>query len=431
MAVEPLVLDDDFVPLTGAGRTAPSLALLARPRSAAEVAGAVLGRGPRGAVARGRGRSCGDAAQNAGGTVLDLAGLDRIRGLDAAAGLVVCEAGAELGFLARALLPYGLQPRTGAGGWTAGGAVASGYGTGVEALELLGADGESRTVRRGDPVFEATVGGLGLTGVVLSVTLALRPVETAFLRERTARFRDVDALLAHWAGPDAPREPYARARFELAGRGRAVLTTAAPVPYADLPRGHRARRAPLAPPSFLSGLRSPGGLRPLPGLAPRARVAGSYGSGAGGYGLGAGAYGSGPGAFVRYRCAVPEGREEALRGLLALLAHRRSPVRAARHARVERVYAAGAGPLAFPVRGWSLGFDVPAGVPGLGRFLDGLDERVAAAGGRVHLAEDARLRPALLPVMYPRLDAFRGLRAALDPRSAFRSDLSRRLGLQK
>ncbi|MEU3605934.1 FAD-binding protein [Streptomyces sp. NPDC035033] len=408
-------MDDDVVSLTGAGRTAPSLALLARPRSAAEAAGAVLGRGPRGAVARGRGRSCGDAAQNAGGTVLDLTGLDRIRGLDGAAGTVVCEAGAELGALARVLLPLGLRPRAGAGGWTAGGAVATGYGNGVEALELLGADGESRTVRRGEPLFDATVGGLGLTGVVLSVTLALRPVETAFLRERTARFRDADALLAHWTGGGAPPEPYARARVELTGRGRAVLTTAAPVPYAGLPRGHRARRAPLAlPPAFPAPLGRGGGLRPLPGLV-RARVAPSYG------------FGRAP--FVRYRCAVPEGREEALRGLLALLADRRSPVRAARHARVERVGAAGAGPLAFPVRGWCLGFDVPAGARGLGRFLDVLDERVAAAGGRVCLAEDARLRPALLPVMYPRLDAFRALRSSLDPRSVFRSDLSRRLGL--
>ncbi|MFF2780136.1 FAD-binding protein [Streptomyces sp. NPDC058052] len=414
MAVEPLVLDDDFVPLTGAGRTAPSLALLARPRSAAEAAGAVLRPGPRGAVARGRGRSGGDAAQNAGGTVLDLTALDRILGLDPAAGLVVCEAGTELGALARALLPLGLHPRTGAGGWTAGGAIASGYGGGVVALELLGADGESRTVRSGEPLFEATVGGLGLTGVVLSATLALRPVGTAFLRERTFRFRDADALLAHWTGGGAPREPYARARVELTGRGRAVLTTATPVPYAGLPRGHRARRAPLAVPPAFPGLWT-GGLRPLPGLA-RARVAPSYGSGAGA-------------AFVRYRCAVPEGREEALRGILGLLAGRRSPARGARHARVERVYADGAGPLAFPVRGWCLGFDVPAGAPGLGRFLDVLDERVAAAGGRVCLAEDARLRPALLPVMYPRLDAFRGLRAAFDPRSVFRSDLSRRLGL--
>ncbi|WP_430542030.1 FAD-binding oxidoreductase [Streptomyces roseofulvus] len=431
MAVEPLVLDDDFVPLTGAGRTAPSLALLVRPRSAAEAAGAVVRRGPRGAVARGRGRSGGDAAQNAGGTVLDLAALDRIRGLDGAARLVVCEAGVELGALARALLPLGLHPRAGAGPWTVGGAIASGYGTGVAALELLCADGESRTVRRGEPLFDATVGGLGLTGVVLSATLAVRPVETAYLRERTARFRDVDALLAHWTGGGAPREPYARARVGLAGRGRAVLATAAPVPYAGLPRGHRARRAPLAPPAFaglpafpgvgsLLGAGSlpgagTGGLRPLPGLV-RARVLPAYGPGS-------------AGAFVRYRCAVPEGREEALRGILALLAGRRSPARGARHARVERVYADGAGPLAFPVRGWCLTVDVPAGARGLGRFLDVLDERVAAAGGRVCLAEDARLRPALLPVMYPRLAAFRELRAALDPGSVFRSDLSRRLGL--
>ncbi len=418
MAVEPLVLDDDFVPLTGAGRTAPSLALLARPRSAAEAAGAVLRRGPRGAVARGRGRSGGDAAQNAGGTVLELAALDRIRGLDAAAGLVVCEGGTELGAVARALLPLGLHPRAGGGPWTVGGAIASGYGAGVVALELLGADGESRTVRRGEPLFDATVGGLGLTGVVLSATLEARPVETAYLRERTARFRDVDALLAHWTGGGAPREPYARARVELSGRGRAVLTTAAPVPYAALPRGHRARRAPLALPA-LPAVPGPwtGGLRPLPGLA-RARVAGGPVSGL-----------VGRAAFVRYRCALPEGREEELRGLLALLAGRRSPARGARHARVERVREEGAGPLAFPVRGWCLGLDVPVGAPGLGRFLDVLDARVAAAGGRVCLADDARLRPALLPVLYPRLGAFRALRAAVDPRSAFRSDLSRRLGL--
>ncbi|MGW4779103.1 FAD-binding protein [Streptomyces filamentosus] len=416
MAVEPLLLDDDFASLTGAGRTAPSLALLVRPRSAAEAAGALLGRGPRGAIARGRGLAGGDAGQNAGGTVLGLTALDRITGLDRAAGTVVCEAGTELGALARTLLPLGLWPCAGAGRWTAGGAVASGYGQGVEELELLGADGGSRRLRRGDPLFDATVGGLGLTGVVLSVALALRPVETAFLRERTARFPDADALLAHWTG-GAPPEPYARARIELTGRGRAVLTTAAPVPYAGLPRGHRARRAPLALPALpgLPLLPRAGGLRPLPGLV-RARVPAPFP-----------AYGSG--GFVRYRCAVPEGQEEALRGLLALLAGRRSPGRAARHARVERVGAGGAGPLAFPVRGWCLGFDVPAGTPGLGRFLDVLDERVAAAGGRVCLAEDGRLRPALLPVMYPRLDAFRELRASVDPRSVFRSDLSRRLGL--
>ncbi|MGW4050514.1 FAD-binding oxidoreductase [Streptomyces sp. NPDC004779] len=460
MAVETFLPDDDCVPLTGSGGTAPSLALLARPRSAPEAARAVLGRGARGVVARGHGGACGDAAQNAGGTVLDLTRLDRIHGLDPTAGVVVCEAGIGLDRLARSLLPHGWQPPPGlvdaarpAGrrAGTVGGAIARGALAGrVRSLELLTADGAVTTVRPGDPLCEATVGGLGLTGVVLSAEFALRPVETGYVRERSARFRDADALLAHWTGAGAPRGPHARAWVELSGRGRAVLTTAEPVPYAGLPRGHRARRAPLGLPS---GAGATGGLRPLPGLA-RPRLFPPYGSGAlGGLLTASGSGTSAPGAsllprllaalgesglppvpgllgpFVRYRCAVPEGREEELRGILGLLADRRSPARGARHARVERVDADGAGSLAFPVRGWCLELDVPAGAPGLGRFLDGLDERVAAAGGRVCLAEDARLRPALLPVMYPRLDAFRELRAALDPRSVFRSDLSRRLGL--
>ena len=74
----------------------------------------------------------------------------------------------------------------------------------------------------------------------------------------------------------------------------------------------------------------------------------------------------------------------------------------------------------------------PAGAgarPGLARFLDGLDAEVAAAGGRVCLAQDSRTRAETAAAMYPRLGAFRELRAELDPTDAFRSDLARRLGL--
>jgi decaprenylphospho-beta-D-ribofuranose 2-oxidase len=68
-------------------------------------------------------------------------------------------------------------------------------------------------------------------------------------------------------------------------------------------------------------------------------------------------------------------------------------------------------------------------MPGLAAFLDELDDEVAAAGGRVYLAKDARLRPDVLARMYPRLDAFRDLRTRYDPRGAITSDLARRLGV--
>jgi decaprenylphospho-beta-D-ribofuranose 2-oxidase len=77
--------------------------------------------------------------------------------------------------------------------------------------------------------------------------------------------------------------------------------------------------------------------------------------------------------------------------------------------------------------GWTLALDLPASTPGLAPLLDRLDDEVAAAGGRVYLAKDSRMRPELLTAMYPELDRWRKFRRELDPDHRLCSDLARRL----
>jgi decaprenylphospho-beta-D-ribofuranose 2-oxidase len=80
--------------------------------------------------------------------------------------------------------------------------------------------------------------------------------------------------------------------------------------------------------------------------------------------------------------------------------------------------------------GWSVAIAMPAGNHRLGPMLDDLDLRVAAAGGRVYLAGDSRLRGSACAMMYPGLPQWRAAAARLDPSGVFRSDLGQRLGLR-
>ena len=104
---DPDVMGLDHTTVTGWGRTAPTAAWLIRPRSYEEAAAAVRDCGARGGIPRGLGRAYGDAAQNAGGSVLDMTALDRVHAIDADGGTVLCDAGVSLHRLMEVLLPLG------------------------------------------------------------------------------------------------------------------------------------------------------------------------------------------------------------------------------------------------------------------------------------------------------------------------------------
>ncbi|MFD9795094.1 FAD-binding protein [Streptomyces sp. NPDC059070] len=445
-----------LTPVTGWGRTAPTAARLVRPRTYEEAADAVRACGARGSIARGLGRAYGDAAQNAGGAVLDMTGLDRVRTIDAEAGVVVCEAGVSLHRLMEVLLPLGwFVPVTpGTRYVTVGGAIGADihgknhHGSGsfsrhVRALDLLTADGTVRTLRPGDDLFDATAGGMGLTGLILAAELRLHRVGTSSMSVDTERATDLDDLMARLTATDH-RYRYSVAWIDLLARGaatgRAVLTRGDHAPLDALPA--RARRTPLRftplqlpppPRHFPAGLLTrrtvaafntfwyhraprhrtgelqsiPAFFHPLDGVPHWNRI-------------------YGPGGFVQYQFVVGHGREETLRRIVRRIADRGCP---SFLAVLKRFGEADPGWLSFPRPGWTLALDVPAALPGLGGFLDELDEEVADADGRVYLAKDARVRPRTLERMYPRAAEFRALRRELDPAGVFTSDLSRRLGL--
>lgn len=305
---------------------------------------------------------------------------------------------------------------------------------------------------------------MGLTGVILTATVRLLPVETSWMSVDTERARDLDDLLARLTATDHHYR-YSVAWIDLLARGastgRAVLTRGDHAPLAALepprspstrargrhfprrgalrrdaptsPLEFRTHRLPAAPAFVPEGLlgRTTVGLfnefwyrraphartgelqrisaffHPLDGVPHWNRIYGRSG-------------------FVQYQFVVGYGHEEALRRVVDRISARRC---SSFLAVLKRFGEGDPGWLSFPMPGWTLALDIPAGLPGLGAFLDTLDEEVAAAAGRVYLAKDARLRPELLAAMYPRLPEFRALRRELDPGGVFVSDLARRLGL--
>jgi decaprenylphospho-beta-D-ribofuranose 2-oxidase len=442
--------------LTGWGRTAPTAATVVE-ASAAELP-ALLRRIPdRGLVARGLGRSYGDAAQNAGGLVLaPVAGPTTVARTADGAALVTTAAGTSLHDLMDTLLAQQLfVPVTpGTRYVTVAGAVAAdihgknhhrdgSFGDHVTSLELVTADGEVRTIGPGRDagLFWATVGGMGLTGVITSVTFRAMSVGSAYLTVRTERIGGLDALVETMREQDEHHR-YSVAWIDTLARGRALgrsVLTLGDHAAAETLTGAAARHpwrapgsprlgVPVTPPVglvarptvrafnelwFRKAPRDAVGVQPIASFFhPLDLVAGwnrLYGRA----------------GLVQYQLVVPDHAEAALADALRLLSDAGQP---SFLAVLKRFGPGNEGLLSFPMAGWTLALDLPA-TPALAPLFRTLDELVLEAGGRLYLAKDSRLRPEVFDRMYERADEFRKLRRELDPDGVVQSDLARRLHL--
>lgn len=416
-----------------------------------------------GVIARGAGRSYGDAAQSGGGEVIDMTALDRIVSVDEQSMLITAQAGATIAQLMARLAAQslGLPVVPGTRHVTLAGAIASdihgknhhrdgAFARHVHSLRLCTpADGLLDVSPDSDPdLFYATLGGMGLTGVVLEATLRVERVRSPWVSADLDRTTGLAETLELMSGEERHRYSVAWLDLLAGGRsmGRAIVSRADSLEDAPpkRPSSHPLPRS-ARPPSLLRGplLTVPRGcpdvLRPASMRAfnalrwrisprrererPQAMAPYFFPLDV----LGEWSRLYGPRGLIQYQLVIPAGRESALEACFEVIRRRRLPVYLAVF---KRFGAAFGGPLSFPVEGWTLAIDMPAGASGLAAALEELDLLVAGCGGRVYLSKDARMRAELLAEMYPRLSELAAVRERVDPDGVLGSDLSRRLGIE-
>ncbi len=389
------------------------------------------------ALPHGNGRSYGDSCLDPDGTLLHARSLDRYIAFDPATGLLRCEAGVTLGEVLELAVPQGwfLPVTPGTRYATVGGAIANdvhgknhhragNFGHHVSALELLRSDGERRLCRPSDTdgMFAATVGGLGLTGVIVAIELQLKRVPGPWLDSESIRFEGLDDFFALSPASEASHEYTVAwidclARGASLGRGHFIRANHASCIGARRPNAPaRHLSMPVTPPvSLVNALtlkpfnwlyyhrqrarskRAPVHYAPyfypLDGISDWNRM-------------------YGPRGFLQHQCVVPPAAApDAIAALLREIG--RSGMGSFLAVLKQFGDMPSIGMLSFPRPGATLALDFPNTGPEVFALLDRLDAIVAEGGGAIYPAKDARMSGALFRSAFPRWQAFQ---AYIDPR---------------
>ena len=419
----------------------------------------------RGVIARGMGRSYGDPAQNGGGLVVDMQPLNTIHSIDEETAIVDVDAGVTLDQLMKAALPYGLWVPVlpGTRQVTIGGAIgpdihgknhhsAGSFGDHVVSMELLVADGRVLHLEpegsADDPdgtLFWATVGGMGLTGIILRARIKMTRTETAYFISDTVRTKTLDETIEEHSHGQEEGYTYSSAWFD-------AISAPPKTGRSTISRGSLATLAQLeeyAPKLAKNPLKfSAPQLMTVPDIFPSwtmnklslMAIGEAY------YRMGSPSTndilnltqfyqpldmiaewnrGYGKAGFLQYQFVVPTDAVEPFKQIIY-------DIQASGHYTALNVFKLfGEGnraPLSYPMRGWNVCVDFPIR-DGLYAFLDRLDDQIMEFGGRLYLAKESRTSAENFHKMYPEMGNWLETRRAIDPTGVFASDMSRRLEL--
>ncbi|SDK79376.1 FAD/FMN-containing dehydrogenase [Franzmannia pantelleriensis] len=384
---------------------------------------------PRPLLAYGNGRSYGDVCLTERGTLMLTRGLDRFIDFDPNRGVLRCEAGVTLAEILALVVPRGwfLPSTPGTRLATVGGAVANdvhgknhhalgSFGHHVRALELWRSDG--RVIEcypeEGNGWFRATIGGLGLTGLIRWVELQLIPIQNTWMWVESQRFANLDEFWTLSRRAEA-LWPYTVAWIDCLAKGKAqgrgiLLAGQHAAAQAELPVFKEGSKRMLFDPPFslVNGLslrvfnalyyrqsvKPQGGLShyvpyfyPLDAIQDWNRIYGRSG-------------------FYQYQCVVPPREAEAaIPALLdTITRHGEGSFLA-----VLKTFGPmpSLGMLSFPRPGTTLALDFPNRGDKTRRLLDKLDAIVREAGGTLYPGKDARMPASLFQSGYPEWEAFK------------------------
>ena len=379
-----------------------------------------------GFLPHGQGRSYGDSCLNEGGILLDTKSLNHFLSFDSETGFLRCEAGVTLAEILSLIIPSGwiLPVLPGTKFVSVGGAIANDihgknhhqagtFGCHVTQFELLRSNGECIICSpyENSALFAATIGGLGLTGLILWAELKLKPIKSCFLAIETMAFRGLEEFFhlarqaeenytytVAWLDCQAKGNNFARGLFICANHANADTMLAIPK--------KKTIKIPFNFPSFVLnqvtisafnelyyqlGKRKSSAVKyydnfffPLDSLLEWNKIYGKNG-------------------FLQYQFVLPKGNEKNLQHILTKIANSGLGSFLSVLKTFGKIHSPGL--LSFPMEGVTLALDF-SNRSILFALLKELDKIVQNAGGKVYPAKDARMSAQGFKIFYPHYQEF-------------------------